>query len=302
MPRGERPMVPAADFTSYYGRPVLKAPVWHSPDIPGYLFLGGLAGATSLLAAGAQLSGRGRLAGRAKVVAAGAIALSGLALVHDLGRPERFANMLRVAKLSSPMSVGSWLLAGYGPAAGGAAALSVAGRLPRLGALATGTAAVIGPGISTYTAALLADTAVPAWHDAYPYLPFLFAGSSAAAAGGIAMVVAPLDESAPARRLGVLGAAVETAAGQGLERRLGLVGEPYSKGKAGSLLRAARLLTVVGAGLAVVGRRRRSLSVLAGLSLAASSACTRFGVFEAGRQSAADPRYTVIPQRAAASM
>ena len=50
----EQPMVPPAEFTSYYGKPVINSPVWRSPDIPGYFFLGGLAGASSLLAAGAQ--------------------------------------------------------------------------------------------------------------------------------------------------------------------------------------------------------------------------------------------------------
>ena len=39
--RAEQPMVPPAEFASYYGKPVLNAPVWRSPDIPGYLFLGG---------------------------------------------------------------------------------------------------------------------------------------------------------------------------------------------------------------------------------------------------------------------
>ena len=29
----------------------------------------------------------------------------------------------------------------------------------------------------------------------------------------------------------------------------------------------------------------------------AGSACTRFGVFEAGQDSAKDPKYTVVPQR-----
>ncbi len=66
-------MVPDAEFRSYYGLPILNAPVWHSPDIPGYLFLGGLAGASSVLAAGAQLTGRSHLAGRTKLVVAGAV-------------------------------------------------------------------------------------------------------------------------------------------------------------------------------------------------------------------------------------
>ncbi len=112
--RGEQPMVPPAEFTSYYGKPVLNAPVWEPRDIAGYLFLGGLAGASSLLGAGAQLTGRTALERAAKAGALGAACLSMAALAHDLGRPARFANMLRVFKISSPMSVGSWILAGYG--------------------------------------------------------------------------------------------------------------------------------------------------------------------------------------------
>jgi formate-dependent nitrite reductase membrane component NrfD len=114
-------MVPEAEFTSYYGRPVIKEPVWGAADVAGYLFFGGLAGASSVLAASAHLSGHRDLARVAKVGALGAISLSAAALVHDLGRPARFPNMLRVFKPSSPMSVGSWLLAGYGPVAGAAA-------------------------------------------------------------------------------------------------------------------------------------------------------------------------------------
>ena len=49
--RGERLMVERAEFTSYYGRPILKQPTWAAPDIAGYFFLGGLAGAGSVLAA-----------------------------------------------------------------------------------------------------------------------------------------------------------------------------------------------------------------------------------------------------------
>ncbi len=123
-------MVPEAEFSSYYGRPVIKEPVWRTPDVPGYLFLGGLAGASSVLAAGAQLSGYRKLARVGKVGALGAISLSTVALIHDLGRPERFVNMLRVFKPSSPMSVGSWLLAAYGPVAGAAAVSEVTGILP----------------------------------------------------------------------------------------------------------------------------------------------------------------------------
>ena len=80
-------MVPEAEFTSYYGRPVIKEPVWGAPDVAGYLFFGGLAGASSVLAASAHLSGHHDLARVAKLSALGAISLSAAALVHDLGGP-----------------------------------------------------------------------------------------------------------------------------------------------------------------------------------------------------------------------
>src|SRR5947209_5347871 len=135
--RGEQPMVPDAEFTSYYGLPVLNGPVWHSPDIPGYFFLGGLAGASSVLAAGAQLTGRTKLGTRLKVASTVGAAFSAVALVHDLGKPSRFYNMLRVFKPTSPMSVGSWLLAAFGPASGVASITAVTGWFPRVGAAAT---------------------------------------------------------------------------------------------------------------------------------------------------------------------
>ena len=55
--RGERAMVPPAEFTSYYGRPIVKAAPWEH-DIPAYLFMGGVAAGSSLLAAGADLTDR----------------------------------------------------------------------------------------------------------------------------------------------------------------------------------------------------------------------------------------------------
>ena len=177
-------MVPDAEFTSYYGRPVIKEPVWQAPDVAGYLFFGGLAGASSVLAASAHVSGHRDVARVAKLTALGAISLSAAALVHDLGRPARFTNMLRVFKPSSPMSVGSWLLAGYGPVAGAAAVSEVTGILPAAGAAATLGAGLLGPAIATYTAALICDTAVPSWHAGYREMPYVFAGSAELEVGG----------------------------------------------------------------------------------------------------------------------
>ena len=290
-------MVPPAEFTSYYGKPVINSPVWHSPDIPGYFFLGGLAGASSLLGAGAQATGSPALARAAKAGALGAISLSLAGLVHDLGRPGRFVNMLRVVKVTSPMSVGSWILAGYVPAVGVAAAAALTGRVPRLGAAATAAAALAGPAVAAYTAVLVSDTAVPAWHDGHRELPFVFTGSAAMAAGGLGLLAAPAGQNTPARNLALLGVGAEAAAFELMNRRMGMVAEPYSAGRAGAYLRASQMLSAVGVTGALLGRRSRTVSALAGTALLGASAATRWAVFHAGLASAADPKYTVIPQR-----
>jgi len=296
--RGEQLMVPRVEFESYYGRPVIKAPSWAARDIAGYFFLGGLAGAGSVLAAGAQLTGRTHTATAMKVSSLAAVSLSAAALVHDLGVPSRFPNMLRVLKPTSPMSVGSWLLAGYGPAAGAAALSAVTGRLPRAGAAATSAAALLGPAIASYTAVLAADTAVPAWHGAHRELPYVFAASATAAAAGMGLVLGPVTESAPARCAALLAAAAEVTATEAAEKRLGMVAETHRQGRAGTLLRAARLLTAAGAAGGLLLGRSRPAAVASGLALLAGSACTRFGIFAAGVASAEDPKYTVVPQRA----
>lgn len=294
--RGEAPMVPDAEFGSYYGRPVIKAPVWRSREIAGYLFLGGLAGASSLLGAGALATGRPTLHRIATGGAACGGALSLAALVADLGRPTRFLHMLRVVKPSSPMNLGSWLLAGYVPAAWVAAASAFSGRAPGIGAAANLAAALAGPAVASYTAALLADTAVPAWHEGHRELPYVFVGSAATAAGGLGLL-APGAEATPARNLALLGVAGELTAFERMRRSAGMVAEPYSTGKGGNYVTASKALSLAGALGALLGRRNRVVRTLSGAALVAASAATRFGVFHAGVDSANDPRYTVVPQR-----
>lgn len=293
----EQAMVPEPDFQSYYGRPILKQPTWKTPDVPLYLFLGGLAGCSALLAEGAALTGRPDLERVARLAAAGGSAAGTVALVHDLGRPERFLNMLRVIKPTSPLSVGSFILAPFASLAGAAAASQVTGLLPRLGRLAGLGAAAFGPPLATYTAALVANTAIPAWHEAHRELPFVFAGSGAQAAGGLAMILVGGEEAAPARRMALAGAAVEILAAERILRR-GFVTEPYRQGMPGRLMSVARATTAVASAVTVLaGRRSRALSAVAGATYVASSLATRFGVFEAGRASARDPKYVVVPQR-----
>jgi len=301
-------MVPEAEFTSYYGRQIVKPSPWEA-DIPAYLFAGGLAAGSSLLAAGADLTGRPDLRRTGRLGALAALTFSMIALVHDLGRPSRFLNMLRTAKLTSPMSVGTWILSGYGPFAATAAMAELADMLPVdttrgplrllswLGGPAGLFAAVGAPPLAAYTAVLLADTATPSWHEAYRELPFVFVGSAAAASGGLGMIASPVVQTGPARRMALGGAVLALLAEHRMEGSMGITAEPLHQGKAGQLMKASKALTAAGAVGSLLAGRSRTAAVLSGLALMTGSVCTRFGVFEAGQASARDPKYTVVPQR-----
>jgi formate-dependent nitrite reductase membrane component NrfD len=286
------------DTRSYYGQPVIKDPVW-APEIPWYFFFGGLGGASAGLAYLSGLRGAQTLARRAWMVALGALSISPVLLIKDLGRPERFLNMLRMFKVTSPMSVGSWVLAASGATTGLAALNVMTGRLRRLARVGRPAAAALGLPLSTYTGALLAQTAVPVWHEARRELPPLFAAGAAVSAGAAGTVLTPLASARPARRLALLGAACELMIVPVMEHRLGELAEPYRKGPAGRYSQAARGLTAAGAMLlATRAKRSRAEAVTAGTLLLAGAVCERWSVFKAGFQSASDPKYTIGPQRA----
>ena len=149
----------------------------------------------------------------------------------------------------------------------------------------------------SYTAVLIANTAVPSWHAPHDELPFVFAGSAMAAGGGITMALTPVEEAGPSRKVALTGVALELAAIHRVEHGHGIVSEPYHLGKAGKLLRAAKACTAAGAVVTAAAGRRRLGAVVGGALLATGSALTRFGVYEAGMASARDPKYTVVPQR-----
>jgi formate-dependent nitrite reductase membrane component NrfD len=283
---------------SYYGMPVINPPVWEEQEIAGYLFLGGLAGGSSMLATVADLTSRPRLARRAKLAASISMAFSLGALIKDLGRPERFLNMMRVFKPTSPMNIGTWILSAYAPLNFASSASAVSGGYRKTGRAAGAGAGALGSLVATYTGALIADTAVPAWHEGHRELPFLFASSAAMAAGGMGLILAPRAENSPAWRMALAGGAGELLVEQLLERRLGPTARALQTGRAGSRLHRARTLTVAGVGLAAwAGRRSRTAAATAGGSLLLASALTRFGVFAAGMQSAKDPSFTVQSQK-----
>lgn len=309
--RREAPAVPDAEFSSYYGQAIVKPVPWDH-KISAYLFVGGIAGVSGIVQAGAAATGNSVLQRNSRLTAMAAVGLSGIALVADLGRPERFLNMMRTVKLTSPMSVGTWILSAYAGFAGITTGAEVLRLLPARGPVtalirvtdAVGTPSTIGQAafgapLAAYTAVLLADTAHPVWHESRRELPFVFVGSAALAAGGVQMVLTPTALAGPVRRLALLGVGTELLAMHRLEEHLTDLGidEPVRTGTAGGRLRLAKGLAIAGGLGTLLAGRSRILAVAAGAALATASALTRMGIVEAGIESAKDPRYTVRVQR-----
>lgn len=285
---------------TYYDRAVLKEPVWIWA-VPAYFYAGGVAGAAATLGGAARLRGAEleTLARRCSALAAAGTVVGTALLVHDLGRPERFLNMLRVFRPTSPLNVGSWVLAG----ATGASVLSAVRRRGPGAAGATATAALLGVPLSGYTAVLLSSTAVPVWQEARTSLPVLFVGS---AANGAASLLELLDARPAERRtvgsFALAGRLAELGGAVWMERetvrKVERVGHPLRSGVAGAMLKTARVATAGALVASAFGRSSRAARALAGVLGTVGAAATKFGVFYAGRPSTLDPRASFELQRA----
>lgn len=300
----------AGEFDSYYGRPVVKAPPWREP-IAVYLFLGGVAGGSGLLAFGAHVTSLPALRRSSRLVALGAVGAGTLALIEDLGRPERFLNMMRTVKVTSPMSLGTWILGGFATCSGMLGALEadrMAGQRLPLGGLrrllgaaeapASLGQAALAPLLASYTGALLGNTVVPTWEAGRGHLSYLFVSSASLAAGGAAMLTNPVAEARPARLLATAGVVGDVVSMRRMKASMHpLEAEPLETGRAGRLLTWAERLAVAGGIGTVLGGRNRYLAAAGGAALLASSALTRFGVLYAGLESVKDPRRVVEPQK-----
>ena len=290
--------VPEGAVRSYHGQPVIKQPVW-TWEIPTYFFTGGLGGASAGLAYLSELRGNDVLGRRAWGTALVAVGVSPVLLTSDLGKPLRFPNMLRMFKVTSPMSVGSWLLSGSGAATAVATANAWTGLLPTAGRAARPAAALLGLPLSTYTAALIANTAVPVWNDARSTLPFVFASGAALSAGALAVATTPVSHAGPARRLALGGAAIELGLNEVMKKRLGDLAEPYEHGASRKFTQLSRAFILGGSAVLAGGRKSRVAAAASAGLLSAGALCARWSIFKAGLQSAADPGQVIGPQRAA---
>ena len=291
---------------SYYDQPAIKEPVWIW-SVPAYFYTGGVAAGAALIGAVAQLvdrDGYDELIRRCRRLAAAGTTLGTAFLIHDLGRPARFLNMLRVFRPTSAMSMGSWTLAASSGTATAAAALPALGA-PRLADAAGLASGMLAPPLGTYTAVLVSDTAVPVWQSTRRAMPALF-GASALSSATDALDLFDLDEHEErlTRRIGIVAKAGELAAAVAVERAAEdaheRVARPLREGLSGGLWRAAKLGTAMSLALSLlpVPRRLRSLRrILSALAGTIGALATRFAVFHAGTASARDPRATFEPQR-----
>jgi formate-dependent nitrite reductase membrane component NrfD len=275
-------------------------------SVPLYFWVGGVAGAAMTMSTAAQLFGGRSLRAfdeRCRRVGAIGGGLGTALLIHDLGYKRRFLFMLRVFRPSSPMSVGSWVLALATPLTAGAAVLTKFRGWPRdLGRMAGIGGGVLGMPLATYTGVLIGNTAVPVWAAARRSLPVLF-GASAVASLGAVFELMPLGarERTIARRFGRIGQVAELAAMAAVEyeaARVPQVVKPLRYGATGALWKAGAILTASAVAVSVLGGRRRKMRAAAGVLGIAGSLCMRFGVFYAGKLSARDPHATFDQQRA----
>jgi len=277
----------ASPETGYYGLPLLKAPVW-TWEIPTYFFVGGAAGTSAVIALAAQLAGADeKLVRDARWMACIGANLSAPLLIADLGRPERFLNMMRIFKPQSPMSVGAWTLALFG--ASSTAAVVFASRAKPLGNLAAIAAALSGLGMATYTGVLLGATAIPAWAAHVKTLPVHFGASGLASAASL-LQLRGHDEPA-LNLLGVAAAAFETYTGLQIEGDPSVASEPLRHGATGISIRIGGFFSgPLPLLLRLAGFRSKRIRRAAAFSSLLGSLITRLAWVEAGKASARDPR------------
>jgi formate-dependent nitrite reductase membrane component NrfD len=301
------PYVPSCqswDSPTYYDHPMLKQPVWIW-SIPAYFYVGGVAGVGATFGAAAQLiapRAMHSLIVRSRWVGTFGGALSAALLIHDLGRPARFLNMLRVFRISSPMSMGSWILTLFSSGAGAAALLPFGPRVfQRLANVFGLISGVLGLGLAGYSGVLLSQTAVPLWQTSYRIIPVLFLASGTAAASSFfEFFDLNSREASAVEWFGSMGKITELAATFALEsnaRRIERVGRPLTSGFSGFLWQSAKAFTIASAVISIFPGKSRRKRVIAGVLGSLAGICLRFGVFYAGKSSARDPRASFEQQR-----
>ena len=286
----------------YYGQPVVRPPVW-TWEIPIYFFVGGLGGMSAVIALGAALFDQFDVARTAMWVAAIASVLSPVLLILDLGRPRLFLHMLRVFKPQSVMSMGAFILAGFGLCVvPGLIALELqtlhvfAGAIDQILRVAAGIlifgSAILGVLLATYTGVLIGATAIPAWFLHHKLLPIHFGTAGLGSAAALLELLG--HRIAPLNAIGLFAAAVETVLLIWLSlNKHGAADRAIHEHRSGWLIRIGEVLT----GPLPLVLRFFGVIPLAAISFLLGALVSRFGWIAVGKISGRDPESVFASQR-----
>jgi hypothetical protein len=296
------PLPKPAAKAGYHGNPLLKPPTW-TWEVPLYLFAGGVAGTSALIALVAHVSGNAGLLRAALWIAFAGALVSPPLLIADLGRPARFLNMLRVFKLRSVMSVGAWTLTVFSLSIGLAVVcheLILAGYGNGFFLLLEWAAEVVaafsGLILASYTSVLLSVTAIPVWSENRRLVPAVFLSGGV---GSAAALLELLNFLIPATQfIGIVASTVETAVAILIELRGRYVDKPLREGPVGWLTRSGGILAgPVSLLLRVFGPHNPAVREVAALCFIAGALISRYAWVAAGRVSSRDPQALFQIQR-----
>jgi hypothetical protein len=283
--------------------PLMKPPVW-TWEVPLYFWFGGIAAGSSFVGLACDLAGDHRSAATARKVAIAALLPSPPLLIMDLGRPARFANMLRLVKPRSPMNMGAWALTVFGALGTGAVVADELKVRPAARALG-GLTALVGGYLGSYTGVLLGVTAVPLWARSRLFLGPIFVATATATGASAVRLVLVASGLPPGHRTRTALGTVETGAMTAElvmstinERRLGPLGDALERGHAGRLFRGAKWGVRTGLALRLLrGRGGVVVHHVASVLYLASGLAFRYAWVEAGKASARDDEHVAIMSR-----
>ena len=296
---------------NYYGIPPIKRAHW-TWQIPIYFWLGGIGAGTQLFSTVAQLLGHRdeALTRVSRYTVLATMLLSPVFLIWDLGRPERFYNMMRILKLRSPMSTQSWSLLAFGNLGGLIAARQAAedglllgdNFLSRLvirlvpARLLTVLVLPFGLFVGFNTGNLISATSVPIWARNWMLMGPTFLTSGLSTALSWLSLVLHLGRWGEAKTLRVLHRAEKAVILiEGLLIGASLIrmsrwSKPLFSREVAPLFVGGTLIGGILAPMALLfGRESRSKSILASMLALAGGLAFRFAIIQAGRKSADDP-------------
>jgi formate-dependent nitrite reductase membrane component NrfD len=295
---------------NYYGIPPIKHAHW-TWQIPVYFWIGGIGAGVHLFSTVAQLLGHEdrALIRTSRYTVLLTMILSPILLIWDLGRPERFYNMLRIVKLRSPMSTQSWSLFLFGNLAGLLATRQAAedgllgrGVISRLvmslipARLLSVLALPFGLFVGFNTGNLISATSVPMWARNWMLMAPTFLTSGLSTALSLLSLVLHLGHMGEKKTLRALRRAekttlvIEGVLFAASLARMSRWSKPLFSRKVAPLFVGGGILAGIVAPMALLfGRETRSKSLLASTLVLLGGLAFRFAMILGGRISADDP-------------